>query len=145
MSRRRKTGRGPAALVTVVGVAVVWAGAVDGLWWAPLLVGFVIGVILRGGRAIVATAGLVAAFGWALPLAWQALHDPIGKVAAVVAGILGLGTTRGPSDIASPPSVAASCSFLHNKRATSGILTKMSFPVPENVTIWVGWGGILQT
>ena len=96
MSRRRKTGFGPAALVTVVGVAVVWAAAVDGLWWAPLLAGFVIGVILWGGRAIVPTAGLVAVLGWALPLAWQALHSPIGKVATVVAGILGLGTTRGP-------------------------------------------------
>jgi len=96
VSRRRKTGLGPAALVTVVGVAVVWAGAVDGLWWAPLLTGFVIGVILRGGRAIVAAAGLVAVLGWALPLAWQALHSPIGKVAAVVAGILGLSTTSGP-------------------------------------------------
>lgn len=96
MSRRRKTGFGPAALVTVVGVAVVWAAAVDGLWWAPLLAGFVIGVILRGARAIVTTAGLVAVLGWALPLARQALHSPIGKVATVVAGILGLGTTRGP-------------------------------------------------
>ncbi len=96
MSRRRKTGFGPAALVTAVGVAVVWAAAVDGLWWAPLLAGFVIGVILWGGRAIVPTAGLVAVLGWALPLAWQALHSPIGKVATVVAGILGLGTTRGP-------------------------------------------------
>lgn len=96
MSRRRKTGFGPAALVTVIGVAVVWAAAVDGLWWAPLLAGFVIGVILRGARAIVTTAGLVAVLGWALPLAWQALHSPIGKVATVVAGILGLGTTRGP-------------------------------------------------
>jgi len=96
VSRRRKTGFGPAALVTAVGVAVVWAAAVDGLWWAPLLAGFVIGVILWGGRAIVPTAGLVAVLGWALPLAWQALHSPIGKVATVVAGILGLGTTRGP-------------------------------------------------
>jgi hypothetical protein len=96
VSRRRKTGFGPAALVTVVGVAVVWAAAVDGLWWAPLLAGFVIGVILRGARAIVTTAGLVAVLGWALPLAWQALHSPIGKVATVAAGILGLGTTRGP-------------------------------------------------
>ncbi len=96
MSRRRKTGFGPAALVTVVGVAVVWAAAVDGLWWAPLLAGFVIGVILRGGRVIVVTAGLVVVLGWALPLAWQALHNPIGKVAMVVAGILGLNTTSGP-------------------------------------------------
>jgi hypothetical protein len=95
MPRRRKTGFGPAALLTVVGVAVVWAGAVDGLWWVPLLVGFVIGIILRGGRVIVAAAGLAAILGWALPLAWQALYSPVGTVATVVAGILGLGTANG--------------------------------------------------
>ncbi len=89
MSRRRKTGLGLATLMTVVGVAVVWAAAVDGLWWAPLLAGFVIGVILRGGRVIVVTAGLVAVLGRALPLAWQALHSPIGKVAAVSPGFWG--------------------------------------------------------
>ncbi len=96
MSRRGKTRLGLAALVTVVGVAVVWAGATVGLWWAPLLVGFVIGIILRGGQAIVATTGLAAILGWALPLAWQALQSPIGTVATVVAGILGLGATSGP-------------------------------------------------
>jgi len=79
----------------VLGIAVVWVAAAGGLWWMPLPVGLVVGLILRGGRAIVAVTALAAALGWGLPLAARALSAPVGKTASVVAGILGLGAGNG--------------------------------------------------
>jgi len=88
-------GPGLAPLMCVLGIAVVWAAAGGGLWWMPLPVGLVVGLILRGGRAIVAVTALAAALGWGLPLAARSLSAPVGKTASVVAGILGLGAGAG--------------------------------------------------
>ncbi len=83
-----------AALVTI-GSAAVWAGNLFGLWWVALPVGVLLGLLVRGARRALVAAAVAGALGWALPLAWLAGQEPIGRAADVVAGIMGLGTAGG--------------------------------------------------
>lgn len=74
----------------VVGVA---AGAFAGLWFLPFCAGLVIGLIARRSRTRIAVPATVAVAvaGWAIPLAWQAVHgQPIAATARTVAALAGL-------------------------------------------------------
>jgi hypothetical protein len=79
----------------VIGMALVWLCNVFGLWWATLLVGILAGLPLRGKSAF-AAAVLIGGLGWGLPILLQALHTPVGRVAATVAILVGLGSSDGP-------------------------------------------------
>lgn len=81
-------------LAALVGIIIIIIANGFGLWWMPALVGCALGVALVGWRAVLA-AWLAGLAGWGLDLLWQALHEDIGGAAAVVAGILGLGTGNG--------------------------------------------------
>lgn len=76
----------------IAGIVVVWAGSLAGLWWVATPTGLAIGLLVpRTGTALV-VAAVVGVLGWGIPLAVQALSVPIGRTAAVVAGIMGLGS-----------------------------------------------------
>jgi hypothetical protein len=81
--------------LVVVGTAVIAAGALAGLWWMPFAVGAVTGAVTAAGRwwlrgALLAVV-LMALAGWAVPLAWPALHGvPVAGTARVVAALAGL-------------------------------------------------------
>lgn len=83
-----------ALALTIAGIAVVLASNAFGLWWVTLLVGFVIGLLVRGAVPSVIAAALAGVLGWGLALAWQSLFVPINSAASVVAGIM-FGTTNG--------------------------------------------------
>jgi hypothetical protein len=90
--RGRPSGWLAAGLAATVLVA---AGASLGWWFVPFLVGLVGGLASRYGRLRLPTAAaamlLVAAVGWAVPLAWAAAAGlPVRKVAAAVAALAGL-------------------------------------------------------
>jgi hypothetical protein len=96
--RFRRAQQGPAApwlLAGVAGAALIAAGAVAGLWYAPFAVGVAAGLAsrIRGWRPrllvpVVAAAGIA---GWAIPLWWPALHgQPAGGRAPVIANLAGL-------------------------------------------------------
>jgi CBS-domain-containing membrane protein len=73
----------------VIAVALAWLCNIFGLWWATTVLGFLLGILLRGKGAFGA-AVLVGGLGWGLPLLLQALHTPVGQVAATVAVLVGL-------------------------------------------------------
>jgi hypothetical protein len=79
----------------VIGVALVWLCNTFGLWWATLILGFLVGLLLRG-MDVFGAAVLIGGLGWGLPLLLQALHAPVGQVAATVAILVGLGRSGGP-------------------------------------------------
>ncbi|MDQ2886379.1 MAG: hypothetical protein M3Y39_09855 [Chloroflexota bacterium] len=79
----------------VIGVALVWLCNIFGLWWVAIVVGFLIGLLLRGKNAF-AAAVLIGGLGWGLPLLMQSLRAPVGQVAATVAILVGLGSSGGP-------------------------------------------------
>lgn len=78
----------------VIGVALVWLCNAFGFWWATLVLGLLVGLLLRGKDAFGAAA-LIGGLGWNLPLLLQALHAPVGQVAATVAILIGLGSSGG--------------------------------------------------
>jgi hypothetical protein len=79
----------------VIGVALVWLCNAFGLWWVTFILGLLVGLLLRGMDAFGAAA-LIGGLGWGLPLLLQALHAPVGQVAATVAILVGLGSSGGP-------------------------------------------------
>jgi hypothetical protein len=79
----------------VIGVAFVWLCNAFGLWWVTFILGLLVGLLLRGMDAFGA-AVLIGGLGWGLPLLLQALHAPVGQVAATVAILVGLGSAGGP-------------------------------------------------
>lgn len=90
--------RGPASawvLGGLAGVAVVAAGAALGWWFVPFLAGVAAGVAGRFGRLRLRTALpailVIAAAGWAVPLAWAMVRGlPVQAVARTVAALAGL-------------------------------------------------------
>jgi hypothetical protein len=78
----------------VIAMALAWLCNVFGLWWATTILGFLLGLLLRGKGAFGA-AVLVGGLGWGLPLLLQALHAPVGQVAATVSVLVGLGASGG--------------------------------------------------
>lgn len=82
----------PAPVVLVAGVAIVWTGAVFGLWWIPVAVGLAAGMLVRPGKLAVLISLVAGAAGWAGPLAWQSLSVDILRTASVVSGIMGAGS-----------------------------------------------------
>jgi hypothetical protein len=79
----------------VIGVALVWLCNAFGLWWVTFIMGCLLGLLPRRKDAFGAAA-LIGGLGWGLPLLLQALHAPVGQVAATVAILVGLGSTGGP-------------------------------------------------
>ncbi len=82
--------RGPltgAAVAVAVVLTVVTLPA--GLWWILLVTGFGLGLLLRGRWAWLG-ALLTGGLGWGIPLFWQARDTPVGSVADVLGGLLGV-------------------------------------------------------
>jgi len=90
--------RGPAwlwLLGCLGAVAVIAAAAAIGWWFVPFLAGLAGGAAARAGRwrkrVAVPAAVVVAAAGWAVPLAWLDWQGrPVGATARVVAALAGL-------------------------------------------------------
>jgi hypothetical protein len=78
--------------VLVAGVAIVWIGALWGLWWVTVPVGLAVGGIVQSARPALLLALVAGAAGWAGPLAWQSLSVDSMRTAAVVSGIMGAGS-----------------------------------------------------
>ena len=95
----RPSGYRLAIVAAIVGLVVIGVANAFGLWWVTMLFGFLIGLLVRGALPGVIVAGLPAVLGWGLPLAWQSLFVPIGRVADVVGGILGFGAGSGGATI----------------------------------------------
>jgi hypothetical protein len=83
---------GIAAVLT--GTALIWLGQILGLWWLALVVGLLLGIIMSARFALV-LALLSGGLGWGLPLLYHSTHLAIGKTAAVVASIVGIGSANG--------------------------------------------------
>ena len=94
----RPARRGPLSLWlagALAGVAVIAAGAALRWWFVPFPAGVAAGVATRFGRLRLRTAlpalAVVAAAGWAVPLAWAAAAGlPERQVARTVAALAGL-------------------------------------------------------
>jgi hypothetical protein len=74
-----------AAGAVMIALALIAAGA----WWAALPVGGALGLVLRGW-AVPALAGAAGLVGWGIPLAVSALSAPVGPMAVVIGGVLGV-------------------------------------------------------
>jgi hypothetical protein len=98
--RFRRRHRGPTSLwllAAAAGVAVIAGGAAAGLWFAPLAIGLVAGLVNRvagwRARVLVPAVAAMAVAGWGIPLGWPALHgQPTGGTARVIAGLPGSAT-----------------------------------------------------
>ena len=89
--------RGPLLWVAIVaGWALVVVTQPMGLWWMTLVCGLGLGLLVPGWRAGVG-ALLVGALGWGIPLLWEAGTAPVGSVADVLGGLLGI---PGPAAVA---------------------------------------------
>lgn len=75
--------------LVLAGVVLVVVTQPAGLWWMAMVAGLMLGLLVRGWRAGVG-ALLVGALGWGLPLLWQARTEPVGAVAGVLGGLLGV-------------------------------------------------------
>src|SRR6185437_6337546 len=80
---------------SIVGVGLIGATALAGLWFAPLAVGVIGGIAARWGqwrlRVMVPAIVMVSAFGWGAALLDQAARGlPIGATARAIAAIGGL-------------------------------------------------------
>ena len=73
----------------MIGVFALCAAAttVAGGWWTIPLLAAVWMRVLRRDDATASICGLGAASGWALLLAWDAAHGPVGTVARRVGGV----------------------------------------------------------
>jgi hypothetical protein len=94
----RPEHRGPTALwllALVIGMLLIWAGAVVGWWFMPFGCGLLAGLFNRYGgwriRTLVPAVALMAVAGWAIPLCFQALRgQPYWGTARVIAALVGL-------------------------------------------------------
>lgn len=87
--------RGPATVWVVgclAGAALIAAGAMAGWWFVPFAAGLAAGLANRYGRwrawVAVPAVAVVAAAGWAAPLAWASVNGVPERGAARVAAIL---------------------------------------------------------
>ncbi len=90
--RGRSLAIASAALCAALTAAVAF-GAAAGLWFLPFAAGAVTGLVFRRWRprALLPVAAVVAAAGWALPLAWQAGQgEPVLATAQSVGALAGL-------------------------------------------------------
>ncbi len=89
--------RVPLTVAAVLGIVVVLVAALTGLWWMPMAVGLVCGIVVAVPRDAVAAAGLSGVLGWGLGLAWQQVvaGDPIGPIASLVSDTLHIGASGG--------------------------------------------------
>jgi hypothetical protein len=79
----------------LAGVVLIAGGAVVGWWFMPFAAGLLAGLANRIGRwptrVALSAVAIVAALGWAAPLAWSVLRgQPYVAVARVIAVLLGL-------------------------------------------------------
>ena len=82
--------RGPLLWVAIVaGWALVVVTQPMGLWWMTVVCGLGLGLLVPGWRAGVG-ALLVGALGWGIPLLWESQGAPVGSVADVLGGLLGI-------------------------------------------------------
>jgi hypothetical protein len=72
-----------AVLAGVMGLATWWIG-----WWTVPVVGAAWGVSRRGEGFPAATAAVAASLSWALLLALQAVHGPVGDLSRRLGGVL---------------------------------------------------------
>jgi hypothetical protein len=95
----RNPRRGPAsawAVALFLGALVIAGFAVAGWWFVPFIAGLAAGLANRigGWRTPIALPAVIvmAVVGWAIPLAWQEVHDGLTYrvVAREVAALLGL-------------------------------------------------------
>lgn len=77
----------------LLGAVVCWLGNLDGLWWVTLIVGIALGVVACGFLSIAFSALLAGLLGWGVHLAWLAPRAPIGRLATVVAEVMGFGSS----------------------------------------------------
>ncbi len=77
------------ALAVLLTFAAV-AGNARGLWWVTFVTGLMLGLLLRRARRALASGLASGALAWGVPLAWLSLSAPVGGMAIVVSGILGI-------------------------------------------------------
>jgi hypothetical protein len=82
-------------LAALTGVAMIAWGAMDGLWFVPLIIGVIAGVAARFGqwplRVMAPAVVLICAAGWGAALIVPAVRGlPVGATARTIAGVVGL-------------------------------------------------------
>jgi hypothetical protein len=78
-------GRLLASVILTVG------GVQLGLWWAPFMLGFLLGVLEPRSRVAVPAGATIGLLGWLLPLAWLGSRYGLGPTAESLSAILGFG------------------------------------------------------
>ena len=83
------------SIAVLTGTALIWLGQILGFWWLALAIGLVLGFTIIPARLALVLALLTGSLGWGLPLLYRSMHSAIGKAAAVVASIVGIGNANG--------------------------------------------------
>ena len=84
------------SIVTIIiATALIWLGQLFGFWWGTVIVGLVLGFTVKPARLALLLAMLGGGLGWGLPLLYHSFYLAIGRTAAVVASIVGIGSTNG--------------------------------------------------
>jgi hypothetical protein len=81
--------------ILLAAVLLICLALVPGLWWFTILVGIVLGGVLRRGRVALLFALLAGGAGWGACLLIQARTLPLASTASLVAEVSGLGGTAG--------------------------------------------------
>ena len=79
------------SVLVLTGFVIALVGVLLGLWWAPIVAGAAIGLVLPSQRSAMswgAAAGFVA---WLLPLAGLGFRYGLGPTASSLAAIMGFG------------------------------------------------------
>jgi hypothetical protein len=82
-------------IAVIIATALIWLGLHLGFWWLALAIGLLLGLTIQPAKFALVLALLSGGLGWGLPLLYRSTYLAIGKIAALVASIVGLDSANG--------------------------------------------------
>ncbi len=76
-------------IAALLGTLVALAGVLLGLWWAPFVVGIILGAVQPRARTAIAAGAGIGLLAWLIPLAVEHVRYGLGRTADSLAAIMG--------------------------------------------------------
>jgi Na+/citrate or Na+/malate symporter len=83
------------SIAVLVATSLIWLGQIPGFWWSALVIGLLIGFTVTPAKFALVLALFSGGLGWGLPLLYRSTYLATGEIAALVASIVGIGSTNG--------------------------------------------------
>ena len=76
-------------VATVLGTTIVWLTGAWGWWWVALVLGLVVGLMVRRRLACWCVGLGSGLLGWGLPLAWMSISSPVARASTDLSSLMG--------------------------------------------------------